>query len=188
MKIRKQYKFEASHRVMNCASTRCSQNIHGHSFIVEVILESGTLDNGDMVMDFGLLKPTVGKLFDWLDHSIMVWSHDDDVMALANTINERVVYMPFNTTAENLSKMFFMCISNILSQTEFKNGETDVTVHAVRVHETATGYAECNDSDIQVTDWKKVNQLDFAHVDPKDAILRVINEEWRFDNPEVIND
>lgn len=59
MRIRKLFKFEAAHIVRNCSSVRCRQNIHGHSFKVELVLKSGTLDNAGMVMDFGLLKGRV---------------------------------------------------------------------------------------------------------------------------------
>lgn len=186
MIIRKKYKFEAAHIVRNCASTRCSRNIHGHSFIVEVFLHSQFLDEGDMVIDFGLLKETIGELIDWFDHSLMVWIEDENTLALAHTCNERSVYLPYNSTAENLSKLLFMCSDRIISHTLFQNGEIGVSVKAVRVHETATGYAECSYGDIGKSDWKKLPKLHFSHVEKDHTLLRVINDKERWENPKEI--
>ena len=52
MVIRKLFKFEGAHIVRNCSSHRCRENIHGHSYIVEVFITSDKLDRGYMVMDF----------------------------------------------------------------------------------------------------------------------------------------
>ena len=56
--------------------------------------------------------------------------------------SERWVEMPVSPSAEMYSLMFFFVIHKILSQTVFNNGEKQVKLHSVRVHETATGYAE----------------------------------------------
>ncbi len=56
MIIRKLFKFENAHIVRECSTLRCSRNLHGHSYKVEVLLESNYLDNGQMVYDFGLTK------------------------------------------------------------------------------------------------------------------------------------
>jgi len=42
--IRKLFKFENAHIVRECSTLRCSKNIHGHSYKVEVLLESNYLD------------------------------------------------------------------------------------------------------------------------------------------------
>jgi hypothetical protein len=60
--IRKLFKFENAHIVRGCSTQRCSFNIHGHSYKVEVLLESDYLDNGDMVYDFGLIKLRIKDL------------------------------------------------------------------------------------------------------------------------------
>ncbi|MFR6543952.1 MAG: 6-pyruvoyl trahydropterin synthase family protein, partial [Butyricimonas virosa] len=52
MLIRKLFKFEGAHIVRNCSSHRCRENIHGHSYIVEVFITSDKLDRGYMVIDF----------------------------------------------------------------------------------------------------------------------------------------
>ncbi len=40
MLIRKLFKFENAHIVRDCTTQRCSENIHGHSYKIEVLLES----------------------------------------------------------------------------------------------------------------------------------------------------
>ena len=77
MLIRKLFKFENAHIVRGCTTQRCSQNIHGHSYKVEVILESNYLDDGQMVYDFGLTKLAIKELIDSFDHGITLWSKDD---------------------------------------------------------------------------------------------------------------
>ena len=77
MVIRKQFKFEGAHIVRNCSSHRCRENVHGHSYIVEVFITSDKLDKGYMVMDFTLLDK-VKELVDSFDHSYSLWDIEDD--------------------------------------------------------------------------------------------------------------
>ena len=76
MIIRKLFKFENAHIVRGCSTQRCSQNVHGHSYKVEVLLESNYLDNGQMIYDFGLMKQSIKELLEAFDHSITLWSGD----------------------------------------------------------------------------------------------------------------
>ena len=77
MLIRKLFKFENAHIVRDCTTQRCSENIHGHSYKIEVLLESNYLDDGQMVYDFGLTKRYIKELIDSFDHAITLWSKDD---------------------------------------------------------------------------------------------------------------
>lgn len=178
MIISKEYKFEAAHRVKNCASTRCSKNIHGHSFRILVQLHSNALDKGDMVVDFGLLKATIGEFIDWFDHSLIVWTEDEELLDVARTVNERIVALGINSTAENLSKIFFMACHTFIEKTIFCNGETNVSVQSVRVHETATGYAECTLLDIHTRDWKQLKKISFPHVLQSHELLKVLRDDY----------
>jgi len=47
----------------------------------------------------------------------------------------------------------FKVIDAIVKNTKFNNGEQDVELYAVRVHETATGYAESRREDMDWVDW-----------------------------------
>ena len=74
MLIRKLFKFEGAHIVRNCSSDRCKRSIHGHSYTVEVFLTAKGLDNGQMIMDFGLMKGTIKDLIDSFDHAYSFWN------------------------------------------------------------------------------------------------------------------
>ena len=76
MIIRKLFKFEAAHIVRDCSTERCRWNMHGHSFKVEVKLRSGFLDDGGMVLDFGVLKVWVKELFEAFDHTYLMWNYE----------------------------------------------------------------------------------------------------------------
>ncbi len=144
MIIRKLFKFENAHIVRNCTSRRCSRSIHGHSYKVEVKLESNFLDNGQMVYDFGLMKFYIKDLIDSFDHAITLWGGDDpEYIEFAKKFSERWVMLPVNPSAEQFSRVFFLMIDRILNLAEFKNNEKNVKIHSVIVHETDTGYAEC---------------------------------------------
>lgn len=149
MKIRKLFKFEAAHIVRNCSSDRCKKSVHGHSYKVEVFLTSKGLDNGQMVYDFGLLKPTVGKFLDLFDHSWHYWNQESqEFKNFVQKTNERWIELPFSPSAENYSIFFLKAINYILEHIKKCNGENDVKCIGVRVHETDTGYAESELSDV----------------------------------------
>ncbi|MDE7128260.1 MAG: 6-carboxytetrahydropterin synthase [Bacteroidales bacterium] len=149
MKIRKLFKFEAAHIVRDCSTVRCRQNIHGHSFKVELVLQARGLDNAGMVMDFGLLKCRISSFFDAFDHSYIIWSADKGgLVDFIKNENERWVELPFSPSAENLALFFHVVVQGILNNTVPVNGADDVKVHSVRVHETETGWAETEADDI----------------------------------------
>lgn len=148
MIIRKLFKFEGAHIVRNCSSVRCRENIHGHSYLVEVFIAADRLDRGYMVMDFSLLS-RVKMLVDSFDHTYSLWAGEpDDFKAFIYRYNNRVAEIPVSPSAEGYALLFFYLVDRILRRTEFHNGESGVRLHAVRVHETATGYAEASRDDL----------------------------------------
>ena len=162
MIIRKQFKFEGAHIVRNCTSRRCSRSIHGHSYIVEVFLTSNKLDNGGMIVDFGLLKGPISDLIDSFDHSFSIWSKEDPkFLGYQLSWSERFVKMPISPSAENYALMFLFFIDKIIKNTKFNNGEGKVEVHSVRVHETATGYAEAFKKDLGLVKYT-LKDFDFS--------------------------
>jgi 6-pyruvoyltetrahydropterin/6-carboxytetrahydropterin synthase len=149
MLIRKLFKFENAHIVRNCTSDRCRRSIHGHSYQVELILSAHRLDHGQMVYDFGLLKGVIRDLIDSFDHAICFWNQDDaGYIAACKQYSARWISLPVSPSAEQFSRVFFFLADQVLNQTKTRNGEGDVTVHSVIVHETATGYAQCFREDV----------------------------------------
>ena len=159
MIIRKKFKFEGAHIVRNCSTQRCKKSIHGHSYEVEVFFTSNKLDNGYMILDFGLTKKHINNIIDSFDHAYTLWENESDEFKIFFKENsERWIQMPISPSAESYSLMFLKFIDFILKHTTFSNGEGDVLVSSVRVHETKTGYAEAfrEDMDLIELDIKKV--------------------------------
>lgn len=149
MLIRKLFGFENAHVVRNCTSDRCSRSIHGHSYKVEVILEAHALDHGQMVYDFGLMKGHIRTLIDSFDHAICFWDKDDPAYIEAcKAFSARWISLPISPSAEQFSRLFFVLADAVLKQTDMRNGEADVTLQSIIVHETATGYAQCFREDV----------------------------------------
>ena len=143
MLIRKLFKFENAHIVRDCSTQRCSENIHGHSYKIEVLLESNYLDDGQMVYDFGLTKLYIKELIDSFDHAITLWTKDDkEYVSAMKKYSNRWVELPVSPSAEQFSRVIFLMVERVLSCTKMQNGEREVTLHSIIVHETETGYAQ----------------------------------------------
>lgn len=149
MLIRKLFKFENAHIVRNCTSDRCKRSIHGHSYKVELLLKASKLDHGQMVYDFGLLKGVIKDFFDSFDHAICFWQHDNaEYIQACKNFSARWVSLPVSPSAEQFSRIFFYLAQQVLASTVTQNGEGDVEVYSVIVHETDTGYAQSFAEDI----------------------------------------
>lgn len=150
MLIRKLFRFENAHIVRNCSSDRCSRSLHGHSYVVEFLLEAHALDNGQMVYDFGLMKGPVRTLTDSFDHAVAFWDKDSaDYIAACRTFSARWISLPVSPSAEQFSRVMFVLADAVLKQTVMQNGEGDVRLQSVIVHETQTGYAQCFREDVE---------------------------------------
>ncbi|ANF81975.1 6-carboxy-5,6,7,8-tetrahydropterin synthase [Acinetobacter sp. NCu2D-2] len=150
MLIRKLFKFENAHIVRNCTSDRCKRSIHGHSYKVELLLKASKLDHGQMVYDFGLLKGVIKDFFDSFDHAICFWQNDSaEYIQACKNFSARWVSLPVSPSAEQFSRIFFFLAQQVLASTITQNGEGDVEVYSVIVHETDTGYAQSFIEDIE---------------------------------------
>jgi len=144
MIIRKLFKFENAHVVRGCSTVKCRSSLHGHSYKVELLFESNFLDNGQMVYDFGLMKQSMKSLIDSFDHSVAIWSGDDESYKKdMKKHSQRWVELPVSPSCEQLSRVLFVMIDKLLNLTKGINGEKDVKLHSIIVHETDTGYAQC---------------------------------------------
>lgn len=144
MIIRKLFKFENAHIVRGCSTVKCRSSIHGHSYKVELLFESNFLDNGQMIYDFGLMKQNMKSLVESFDHAIALWSNDDkDYLKDMKKNSVRWVQLPVSPSAEQFSRVIFLLIDKLLRLTCSANGEKEVKLNSVIVHETDTGYAQC---------------------------------------------
>lgn len=153
MIIRKKFRFEGAHIVRNCTSRRCKENIHGHSYEVEIFVKSDTLDKGFMVLDFILLNEA-GEFIHSFDHSYTLWDKEPkEVKEAIYSINTRIAEIPVSPTAEGYALLFLYAIDKIIANINFRNGEGNVKLHSVRVHETKSGYAEALREDLALVNF-----------------------------------
>jgi 6-pyruvoyltetrahydropterin/6-carboxytetrahydropterin synthase len=180
MLIRKLFKFENAHIVRDCTTQRCKQNIHGHSYKIEVLLESNYLDNGQMVYDFGLTKQTIKELIDSFDHSITLWSKDDkEYISAMKAHSKRWIELPVSPSAEQFSRVIYLIVERILECTTMQNGEREVILNSIIVHETETGYAQGF--------YKDAHSTLMGEIHLEDIIFSIqTQKEWS--NPEIWKD
>jgi len=145
MEIRKIFKFNGVHIVRNCSSERCKKSIHAHTYTVELFFEADTLDNGQMVLDFGLMKGPIKDIIKSFDGTYSLWIKEDkDFKEMIYKNYERVITTPMSPSAESYSIMILNLVEGIINATQFNNGEGEIKLSKVRVHETRTGYAEAS--------------------------------------------
>ena len=193
MIIRKQFKFENAHIVRGCSSQRCRASLHGHSYIIEILFESNFLDNGQMVYDFGLMKQNMKELIDSFDHAITLWDGDEKTyLDDMKKHSDRWVQLPVSPSAEQFSRVIFVMINELLKLTSMVNGEKEVKLNSVIVHETATGYAQGFEADAYSEqmgriDMDKIVFSDAVRADWHDPELwDKIKKGERFINPETV--
>lgn len=89
------------HRVYGHES-KCA-HLHGHNYRVTFVC-SGDLDSVGRVIDFSVIK---SRLCMWLeenfDHRFLIWEKDPIAIDLLK-LDPRVVFVPFNPTAENIAR------------------------------------------------------------------------------------
>jgi 6-pyruvoyltetrahydropterin/6-carboxytetrahydropterin synthase len=142
VRIAKEFSFEMAHQLEGYDG-QCS-NIHGHSYRLLVTL-SGTPE-GDcssakygMVMDFSDLKKIVNEfIIDKLEHALMLRKGCKVDEALRH-IYTKIVCVTYQPTCENM----VIQMAEILS----KELPPSVKLHSLRLHETATSFAEWHAED-----------------------------------------
>ena len=62
-------KFAAAHQLL-LSQSKC-ENLHGHNWKIEVIVQGDHLDKSGMMIDFAILKKEVDQILDSLDHHFL---------------------------------------------------------------------------------------------------------------------
>lgn len=144
IRITKQFRFEAAHALWGYDGA--CKNIHGHSYILFVTLIGQPIQDSQnpkygMVMDFSILKDIVNELIvDPFDHALLVKAgtpHEE----LANQAHMfgKIISLPYQPTCENMVIDFASKITSRMPQ--------NIKLFSLRLHETATAYAEWYASD-----------------------------------------
>ncbi len=131
MKIAKDFNWEMGHR-LPFHKGKC-RNLHGHSYKLTVEFE-GTLDDNGMVLDYYDVKEIVHPIIENLDHSVMVFEEDKELIEVLEKLNSKAVIVPFQTTAENMCGYFL---------DKIKSAGIPENISAIRVwvYETENTYA-----------------------------------------------
>ncbi len=127
-KVVKTIDFCYGHRLLDYEG-KC-RHLHGHNGLLEVAIESDSLDHRGMVMDFNDLR---GVVKDWVDRNLdhkMLLHKDDPVADLLSEMGEPFYPMDDNPTAENILKHIYRQMR--------KEG---LMVSEMRLWETPSSYA-----------------------------------------------
>jgi 6-pyruvoyltetrahydropterin/6-carboxytetrahydropterin synthase len=104
-KIKKTFHLAYGHRLLNYKG-KC-ENLHGHNGVVEVSIESETLNADRMVMDFTELG---GKVKRWLDDNLdhkVILAKADPLAALLAKEHQLCFLTDENPTAEILAELIY---------------------------------------------------------------------------------
>ena len=140
IRLTKEFSFESAHALWGYDG-KCRE-VHGHSYRLFVTVKGEPISDMSspklgMVMDFGELKAIVAReIIDRLDHSF-VMRRTAEAEALAVAMQSQftnVVLVDYQPTCENMLVDFAARLKAALP--------VGVTLHSLRLHETATSYAE----------------------------------------------
>ena len=140
IRLTKEFSFEAAHSLEGYDGA--CREIHGHSYRLFVTIKgepsSDVYDpKQGMVMDFGLLKRIVNEqIISRLDHSFIV-RRSEQGLALREMLAEHydnIVLVDYQPTCENMLADFAERLLESLPD--------EVELHSLRLHETATSFAE----------------------------------------------
>lgn len=132
--VTRKFRIDAGHRLKNHKG-KC-QHLHGHSYEFVCTFTSDEIDEDGMVVDFGILKASIGKWLDenW-DHTLLLQRGDLLLPTLFMT-GERVCVLDVPPTAENLAKLFAQKVQELLRDL------CELRLLSVRVYETPNCWAE----------------------------------------------
>lgn len=139
IRLTKEFSFEAAH-ALGGYDGPCRE-IHGHSYRLFVTIKGTpstdpTNPKQGMVMDFGVLKKIVNEeIISRFDHALVLRTTADEGLrrVLAEQF-DNVVTVEYQPTCENMLDDFAHRLMKRLPE--------GVMLHSLRLHETASSYAE----------------------------------------------
>ena len=102
-RVSREIEFCYGHRLLNYDG-KC-RYLHGHNGLAIITLESPTLDERGMVLDFTDIKRIVSK---WIDENLdhrMLLHKDDPFVPVLQKLSEPMFLMDANPTAENIARL-----------------------------------------------------------------------------------
>lgn len=140
IRLTKEFSFEAAHALEGYDGA--CREIHGHSYRLFVTVKGcPSASEADpkcgMVLDFGVLKRIVNEqIVACMDHAFVVRrsAGNEALCRMLGNRFRRIVVVDYQPTCENMLADFAERLRGGLPE--------GVTLHALRLHETATSYAE----------------------------------------------
>jgi 6-pyruvoyltetrahydropterin/6-carboxytetrahydropterin synthase len=130
-----------------------------------------------MVYDFGLMKGSIKAIIDSFDHAITLWSGDDSgYIKDMKKHSSRWIELGVSPSAEQFSRVFFVLIDRLFAQTTTINGEKEVKLHSIIVHETDTGYAQAFRDDAYSS---VMGEIELDKIIISEDILSEYGEVWQ---------
>lgn len=144
IRVTKEFSFEIAHALWNYDGP-CA-NIHGHSYKLFVTIIGNPVNDeknpkNGMVIDFGDLKKIVNQEIIYpLDHAIILNRMAiDSITSLDNQMFKKQYIVNYQPTCENM-------VIDFAKKLLFKIPK-ELKLHSIKLHETATSYAEWFASD-----------------------------------------
>ncbi len=85
MELRKSFQFEAAHALPNVPPDHKCRRLHGHSFVVEIVVEGPLDPRFGWVMDYADIKDAFKPFWEQLDHH-----HLNEIPGMENPTSEVV--------------------------------------------------------------------------------------------------
>lgn len=139
--------FDSSHYLRG-HNGKC-RNLHGHRWRICYGIKSDKLiSNGSsegMIIDFSHMKYLVNEYFETYDHALIVTKDKDGFskeeerfIKSCRDMNFKMVEIPCRSTAENMSRIFFCELGDMLSK---KIGDENIIIDYITVYETPSNAA-----------------------------------------------
>lgn len=136
------FKFDAAHRLLNYVGP-CN-NLHGHTWKVEVVLRGTPNKYSGMLIDFRLLKLMVNDFVaKKLDHTTILNRADTNLIESLVRRGCTVFPFPGEPTCENLAQFIFLAL---LAPVATIGDHSHVNLKSVRVWESENASAIYTDS------------------------------------------
>jgi 6-pyruvoyltetrahydropterin/6-carboxytetrahydropterin synthase len=136
MKVAKQFRWEAAHR-LPWHQGGC-RHLHGHSYRMFVEL-TGPADERGLLVDFKELKAWMSPLVSAWDHATIVDERDVELLEVVREHGWNHAVLPYDTTAENLCRYAAEWLTEARKD---RLRDLGVTRVVTRIAETETCYAE----------------------------------------------
>ena len=95
--------FSAAHHLLNYEG-EC-ENQHGHNWKVEVYVQADTLDKANILMDFKVLKKSLNRILDRLDHKDLNELEEFKGQSPSSEFIARFIYKELKQDIPDLAKV-----------------------------------------------------------------------------------